>query len=128
MAEHAPSRPTPEQSARMNEWGRPDRLHPGQLNPKLGTVVWPAALEAPLFASYRIQLEALFEARAPGNSGVGSTNYSQIQKVTRQMRHVLRELMQRMDTSEYIQAKNFLDSVAYESRFALEPGEEVAAR
>lgn len=127
IAESRPQRPSPEQARELAQAGLPDRLDPSQLNQQLGAIYWPALLEQAEFAPYRLQLEALFEARAPGNSGLGSVNYRQIKLAAEQMTRVLRSRISKIDPSEYVQAKKFIASMAYDARFPLELGEEVAA-
>jgi hypothetical protein len=128
IAETKVMRPDYEQQKRLAQWAAPDRLAPGQLNRQLGSVAWPAVLEGPAFNLYRLQLEALFESRSAENSGLGSVNYSEVQKVAVQMRSALQSRLRQMDSTAYMQAKKFIESVAYEARFAIEPGEELAAK
>lgn len=122
MAKHVRRRPTAEDLMRYSQARRPKRLSQGGLLPvslsPTTTIPWPATLRAPEFDSYRVQVEAAFEQRSPANSGVGSGLYREVHQLTTRMRDELKARIGEMSAMEYISAKRFLESVAYEARFS----------
>ena len=122
MAKHVRRRPTAEDLMRYSQARRPQRLNQGGLLPvslsPTTTIPWPATLRAPEFDPYRVQVEAAFEQRSPTNSGVGSELYRQVHQLTTRMRAELKARIGEMSAMEYISAKRFLESVAYEAQFS----------
>jgi hypothetical protein len=110
--------PTPEQVARYAKMASPDRLQSNELDPLVRTIYWPASLQRPEYEALRVQLDELFAAQNADNSGLGSENYREIRQVADAMVAGLRARFGEMDSAEYMQAKSFLDSLAYEARFA----------
>jgi hypothetical protein len=105
----------------------PDRLSVLQLQPATGEINWPAALLRPEFAGLRGKVERAFENRTISNTGVGSTTEVTVARLTNTMQGSLKARINDMTANEYIAAKGFLRSLAYESRFV--PGVEgVASR
>jgi GNAT superfamily N-acetyltransferase len=129
LAQHP--RLTSEQVANIEQSRLPKRLTASELDPTWGVIQWPAVLRRPEFEQYRVSLQDLFAHRREQNSGIGTETYNEVQQLTRQMREVLnREVPtnehQVMTQMEWIHAARFLESLAYEARFA--PGDTVAAR
>jgi hypothetical protein len=104
----------------------PDRLSVLQLSPVTSEINWPAGLMRPEFANYRIRLENVFANRTISNTGVGSTTEVLVTRLTDSMQRGLKARVLEMTPSEYMVAKNFLRSLAYETRFM--PGVENLAR
>ena len=113
-------RPDKTLMARVSQIRTPKRLEAAQLNGPLGAIDWSAALEAPEFADCRKQLDRLFAERAPSDSGLKSENYRQIQKAAREMGKLLSSKFRQMEQMEFLVARKFLDSLAYEARFKVE--------
>jgi hypothetical protein len=104
----------------------PRRLDAMQLSPASGAINWPAGLLRPEHDKLRSDLEVVFANRTPSNSGVGSTTEVATTRITKVMQDDLKSQISEMTANEYIAAKNFLRSLAYEARFM--PGaEQVAA-
>ena len=119
---------TPEQMARWNQSRLPKRLSLSELNPATGAIHWVGVLEDEEFASGRTELARLFADRDSDNSGVGSQNYRDIQRTVAELRRQLQRSAKRLPADEFIQAKKFVDGLAYEARFARnEQVDEVAA-
>lgn len=102
--------------SRINMERAPQRLTRQHIDSQ-GTIYWPATLEANAFAVARTELEILFEERANGSAGLGTENYRQIQQVARRLKAALQDQVTRLDSSEYMQAKKFIDSLSFEARF-----------
>ncbi len=108
-----PSRETLAQRARD---AAPDRLNEDQFEAAFGTLFWPAAFDDQRFATQRNELDRLMADR-DAQAGVGSAHYRDVASVTTAMKDELRGLIFEMTPTEYVQAVNFLNSVAYEARF-----------
>jgi hypothetical protein len=113
-AERRP-RPSRETLAAYARAGRPDRLSPGELDPATGQVSWPMLLLADAFAPYRAQIEALFADRAvDGELTVAGS--LRIAETTKTMLAELKGRIAQLPASEYMAARQFLESLAYEVR------------
>jgi hypothetical protein len=104
----------------------PGRLGVMQLSPATGAINWPAGLLRPEYDALRGRLELLFANRTVSNSGVGSSTEVAVARMTNWMQEHLKTQINEMTTNEYIAAKSFLRSLAYEARFM--PGAEHVAR
>ncbi len=111
-----PSRETLAERARQ---GVPDRLDAEQFEPAFGTLFWPAAFEDRRFAIERNEIDRLMADR-DAQGGIGSSHYRGVMVSTFAMRDELRGMIFEMTPTEYVQAVNFLNSLAYEARFVPE--------
>jgi hypothetical protein len=111
-------RSTPEQIAQIQQARLPRRLTASELDPAWGQIRWPAVLERPEFDATRLQLDDIFAHRNEEGFGVGSAVYAKVQRLTRDMRSVLDQEFATMSQMEWIYAMRFLESLAFESRFA----------
>lgn len=116
LAEHP--RSTPEQLSRIDQSRLPRRLNTSDLDPTWGVIRWPAVLERPEFEKFRGQLDDTFAHRSEERFGVGSAFYSRTQALAHDMRALLDEQRTSMSQMEWIAAMRFIESLAYESRFA----------
>jgi hypothetical protein len=116
LADHP--RSTPEQVAKINDARLPRRLSTSQLDPTWGSIRWPAVLQRPEFEKVRSSLDDIFAHRSSESFGVGSPAYDEVQRLTRQMRTTLDDEHTSMTQMEWIQSMRFIESLAYESRFA----------
>ncbi len=116
LAEHP--RSTPEQLAQINQSRLPRRLTASDLDPTWGSIRWPAVLERPEFEKSREQFGDIFAHRSEERFGVGSAVYCRTQSLAHDMRKLLDEQRASMSQMEWIQAMRFIESLAYETRFA----------
>jgi GNAT superfamily N-acetyltransferase len=116
LAEHP--RSTPEQIAQINQSRLPRRLTSSELDPTWGQIRWPVVLQRPEFDQFRGQLDDIFAHRSEQSFGVGSAMYSHVQQFTRDMRAALDKEYDTMTQMEWINAMRFIESLAYETRFA----------
>lgn len=116
LADHP--RSTPEQIAKINESRLPRRLSTSELDPTWGQIRWPAVLQRPEFEKVRAGLNDIFAHRSVETFGVGSPAYAEVQRLTHEMRTALDEQHATMSQMEWIQSMRFIESLAYESRFA----------
>lgn len=111
---------TSEAIDRINHERAPQRLASQHVT-EGGAIAWPRTLEAADFAAARSELDGLFAERAKGAGGLGSDNFRRIQQVAGQMKSALQEQVTELDSTEYMQAKKFIDSLCYEARFEKQP-------
>jgi hypothetical protein len=116
LADHPHS--TPEQIAERNRFALPRRLGANELDRTTGAIHWPAVLKRAEFETIRPQFEDVFAHPAGGEFGVGSTIYNRAQSLSHQMRALLDAQYASMSQMEWIQAMRFIESLAYETRFA----------
>lgn len=101
-----------EQYVRLARIQAPDRLSVSQLDPFTGKVNWPVVLRRPEYDDLRGRLDTLFQARASGTV----LAYGEIDRLSKELLDVLLADMETFSQTEYIQAKNFVQSLAYESQ------------
>ena len=95
--------------------GKPAALSPSELDSVTGEIEWPRVLTRPEFAAGRTELEQLFAKRAA--YGQSSWNdYSQIAATTKKMQEDLKKIIRQVPPSDYMAARKFLESLAYENQ------------
>lgn len=100
--------PTREDIIRYSKMSIPDRLAPGEIH-------WPGILLGDEFTDRRMWLECLFtEREVPGGNG---TICYEVQKTAEEMRRELQARIREVHPADYIKARKFLKSVAYEAQF-----------
>lgn len=109
---------TPEDWVRYAREAAPARLSPGELDYVTGQIVWPRLLMADEFKDGREQLDRLYATRADKGGNIGPNGYQKIQDETDMMTAYLKKNIKRFPPNEYLEAKKFLESLAYEARFA----------
>jgi hypothetical protein len=110
-------RMTSEEAWRYAQIGAPKRVTPYELDPVSGKIYWPVQLQSPQFADYRKQLEELFRQREVTHGSVGYDVFAKIQNTTTAFLDDLKKNIAAMPSGDYVKAKNFIESLAYESRF-----------
>lgn len=108
---------TTEEAWRYAQIGAPKRVTPYQLDPVSGRIFWPAQLQNPKFDDYRKQLDELFRQREMAHGSVGYDVYSKIQNTTSAFLAELKKNISEIPSGEYVKAKSFIESLAYESQF-----------
>jgi len=111
-AERGP-RPTTEQLERIAAAGRPDRLSPSDVNTVTGEITWPRLLQEAEFGAFRAALENVFAQRAVSGQlhahAVGAA-----QQATDGMMAQLKTRVRDANQQDYIAARRFIESLAYE--------------
>ncbi|MFO0947144.1 MAG: hypothetical protein U1D30_14570 [Planctomycetota bacterium] len=97
----------------------PPRLANSKLDPNTGKITWPELLTTPEFASDREKLEALFSDRALSGGGLGTENHIMIEREAKNMLEKLKSHIQDVDAGDYLTCRNFIESLSFESRFAV---------
>lgn len=106
--------PTREDWVRIAQMGRPARLGPTQLDAVSGLIHWPALLNTDEFSNYRADLEPLFAERAQTGAMDGDGR-KKTQSVTKAMLNVLKSQITQVASADYMQARKFIESLAYEA-------------
>jgi len=110
-------RPTQENVVRYNQASVPKRPVQFELASAPGRIYWPDVLLDEEFSDGRIQLESLFVQRKAGPGAPGSSISGEVQTVAAQMRGQLQSKIRQMSPEQYLAARRFLESLAYEARF-----------
>ena len=110
-------RPTQENVIRYSQVSVPKRPAQFELASARGRISWPDVLLDEEFCDGRIQVESLFAQRKASAGGPGSGVSGEVQTVAAQMREQLQAKIRQMSPGEYLAARRFLESLAYESRF-----------
>lgn len=112
------NRPKPlthEQYVELARKAAPYRLTEKQYDRVLGRLRWPFVLQDAEFSPERDELTQLFLNRTPANYGPTTEFYGQVQRLTGRLEMKLREKLTLLSPAEYMAAKNFVLSVAYEA-------------
>jgi len=110
-------RPSTEDLLRYSKASLPKRPANYQVQPVGGKVYWPEVLQQDEFCEYRAELDCLFAQRKAGDSAPGSDVSRQVRKLAGEMHQQLRAKVRQTDPSEYLTARKFIDSLAFEVRF-----------
>ncbi len=110
-------RPTTEDIVRYAEMGKPERLSPGEIDPVTGSIAWPEALRGPAFDEDRARVESLFGEWTRYGS-LSLQHRREIRETTDAMLGKLQERIHRFPAPDYMAARRFLESLAYEAYLA----------
>ncbi len=108
-------RPTEADFFRYAQIGKPHRLSPSDLDAITGELSWPLLLRAPEWANYRAALNRVFSQRA-SNGVIDAPAYLEVYQLASAMRDELRQRIRDVPAYDYVVARRFLESVAYEAR------------
>lgn len=106
-------RPTSEQLERIAAAGRPDPLSPSEVNMVTGEITWPRLLQEQEFGEFRAALEDVFAQRAPTGQ-LPSDTAGAARQATDGMMAQLKTRVRDVNQQEYIGARRFIESLAYE--------------
>lgn len=106
----------PEAWVRYAQAARPDRLSPAEFDAISGRISWPILLQADEFAKPRAELEALFATRAD-LGGVNTWGYLRIDQMAKALLEQLKLRVADFPPQDYIQARRFLEALAYEAKY-----------
>jgi len=108
-------RPTTEQLERIAAAGRPDRLSPSEVNTVTGMITWPRLLQEEEFGALRAALENVFTHRAMAGKLHPDAAGAAMQATDGMMAH-LKTRVRGVDQQDYIAARRFIESLAYEAQ------------
>lgn len=110
---------SPEFFAKVAAERAPSRLTSSQLDPVTGAIAWPMILQGEAFAPDREKLDALFAQRIASHGSIGLQSYQELQATSEAMLQMLKDNIRQYPPQDYVQAKSFLESLAYEAGFPL---------
>lgn len=112
-AQEAGPRVTSEQLFRLAKQDAPSRLSPSELDPVSGKLSWPAALKTDDFGKTRAEIDELYAKRAAG-SVLSIDDRRKLSKACGDMTDALRAQIRDLPPPDYLSAKKFIESLAYE--------------
>lgn len=95
----------------------PKRLSPAEFDPVTGELSFPLVLQDPVFNESNQKLQELFRERSQGGAR-GLKAMQQIDATTKQVRAELASRIRLYPSSAYLEAQNFLRSLAFEAQSA----------
>ena len=109
------SRPTAEQLQRIAATGKPAPLSPSEVDATSGAVAWPLLLQEEDYSTFRADVQGVFTQRAttgnPSRDAVGKAK-----QATEAMLDELKSQIRDVSQQDYIAARRFIESLAYELR------------
>ncbi len=115
---HPKKAPTsPETWARLAHDAAPDRLSSSVLDTVTGDIIWPSALQGNEFKPNRETLQTLFAERATMHGAIGVEGFANIRRSVEDAMAKLKSRIRQVDTGNYLEARNFLNSLAHEANF-----------
>jgi hypothetical protein len=106
--------PSPDAMARYAAAGKPKRLSANDFDAVSGTIRWPELLQSDKYNSQRGQLDALFAERASKGAATKGQR-DQVRSLTGAMIDGLQQDIDSLPPQDYVGAKQFLNSLAYEA-------------
>ncbi len=117
-AAEAGPRATTEDWVRLSRMMAPKRLSSVALDPISGHITWPPALTLEEFAPYRRPIEDFYAERAQVGTAAEYGDLLQVEAVTSALLEELKKHVRDIATRDYLIARNFIESLGYEARFA----------
>ena len=111
-AERAP-RPTTEQLERIAAAARPERLSPSEVNTTTGAITWPTLLQEDEYGALRAAMENVLAQRAVAGQ-LHADAVGLAKQATDGMLAQLKTRVREVPQQDYIAARRFLESLAYE--------------
>lgn len=105
----------------LHQMSAAHRLSAEQFDLDRGVLHWPFVLRGQEYADLRQKLDTLYHERTPEDSGNDSSGYDAIQQACKQMQEIVDGKVKEgeMPVNDYVTAKHFISSVAYEARFTV---------
>lgn len=104
-----------QQLTKMMQKRPADRLGSDRLDRTFNVIYWPPMLQDEAFANERAAVEQLFSARTVRDSGEGSMNHFEAEKLLGQLRERVNERASELGAKSFVTAKRFVDSLQHES-------------
>jgi len=102
------------QMIQYGQAGRPKRLTSREIDPLTGRINWPIFLQGPEYDQPRQTITALMQQRAHQEGAIGLEGYESIMGAADQMYTILRGKIKEMNSTDYINTKNFIDRLVYD--------------
>lgn len=98
------------------EYYQPKRLSAQEFDQEHRKLTWPHILRQQQFAPVKEQVDQVFSARGPTNSGDGSTTHREVLQLCNALQGLLRENIGNMTADQYISGLEYVRSVELEAR------------
>lgn len=108
---------TTEAAFRYAHEAAPKRIGNNQVDPITGSIHWPTVLTNDEFSVERNILNSVFAQRERKHGTLTAEEYSEIQKSTSAILASLKKNLKSYAPDDYLAAKKFTESLAYEARF-----------
>lgn len=108
--------PSQQQAIRISQSRLPDRLTANKVDPLTGELAWPMGLRMESMKDDRDKLDAIYSERAD-KGFLTPDQYVQVKQITGEMTEELRKYSQQLGGNASIEARKFLESLAYEAGF-----------
>jgi hypothetical protein len=95
----------------------PKRLDGEQLDPTTGKIHWPIILQDPKYIEACDELDNLYRSRATISGFIGAESYRDINNACDKLMQSLKTNIGEYTPNDFEQAKHFVDSLRYESKF-----------
>jgi hypothetical protein len=100
---------------RYAQQGKPERLSPSELDAVSGQIRWPILLRDERFSEERNVIQNAFAERASTGS-LSRDDLLAVNDATDAILAALKDDIRQLPPDEYMQTKNFVESIAYEAR------------
>jgi hypothetical protein len=117
QAEHG-TKYTTEDWIRLSKLAAPKRLSSVALDPISGRISWPPALSLPEFGIYRAPIEQFYAQRAEFGVAPAYQEFLKFQNTNDSLLDELKKRIATIPSKDYLMARNFIESLGYEARFA----------
>jgi len=108
---------TSEAAFRMAHEAAPKRITNSQIDPITGNIHWPSVLTEEDYSDDRQILDVLFAQRERKHGSLTAEEYQEVQKATQALLNNLKKNVKKYQPNDFLAAKKFTESLAYESRF-----------
>lgn len=109
-------KPTQEDVMRYSRASLPERPKVYDFDPVKNKIYWPELLQQEQFTTYRLQMDVLFLDR---DNTANDRIQEQAKIIADQMQNELCSLIHQSSPEQYLKAKKFIQSLAFETRFPL---------
>jgi hypothetical protein len=106
----------------MDQMAAAHRLTAEQFDFTRNVLHWPFVLRGPQYSDLRLQIDQLYDARTPDDSGKDSGGYDGIIKACDQMLGIVKaEVKTGLSVTDFVTAEHFISSIKYEAGFKVKP-------
>jgi len=118
----SPQRLSYKQYVDLAKKAAPGTLSQRQYDRTIGRLNWPAALAGDDFSAERTAIDRAFAARSPGEGGADSAFYGEVKQLASSLESKLKQNIDELSPTQYVAAKKFLASLAYDAQQPLVGG------
>lgn len=116
MYRNAEKRYTARQVVEWSKKHQPERLSAAQFNRSTLRLNWPVVLRADRYQSSREEIDRLIPLHVRAGGGVNTNQYATLSQKLKDMKSVLKTQTKEVPIEQYISAKEFVETVAWDIR------------